>query len=91
LEVDMHRDYAWTLLRALGITEGILKGTDETELPHEKKGIRHGQSYRIEPYRFANLPDGFKEQLTLDGFDLGSPITVTRSATPYTDCLRFTQ
>ena len=87
----MQRDYAWTLLRACGIAEGMLKGTDETKLPCDQRGIKHGQSYHLEPGRLADLPQAFKEQLELDGFDLKSPITVTRSPAPIIDGLRFTQ
>jgi len=86
----MQRDYAWTLLRAFGVTEGILKG-DETKLPRQEKGItKHGQSYRIEPEQLTLL-GGFKDQLRLDGFDLAKPITVTRSPAPIIDALRFAQ
>jgi hypothetical protein len=87
----MQRDYAWALLIACGVTEGMLKGTDETKLRPEQRGIRHGQNYRLAPEGLANLPDAFKEKLRLDGFDLTSPIIVTRSLAPIIDGLRFEQ
>jgi hypothetical protein len=91
LEIAMQRDYSWTLLDACGVTEGMLKGTDETTLPHDEWGIRHGTNYRLEPDRLAKLPQPIKAQLQLDGFDLKRVITVARLPAPIVDALRFTQ